>query len=125
MLRHNRQHVHLTYWPGKLRNQATGIEQFVWFNRQHAPPLSARRSFTVHVSAPAPPTVSFPGLDTNGTFRFQVTGDPGPDYRVWGSNDLINWSILRTFPRAVPPFWFEDIDAKDHDQRFYKLELGP
>ncbi len=89
------------------------------------PPLSAQRSFNVQVSPPVRPTVLSSGLDATGTFQFQVTGDPGPDYRVWESDDLKSWSILRTFPGALPPFWFQDTDAKDHPRRFYRVDLGP
>lgn len=90
-----------------------------------SPPLAAQRSFTVQVSPPARPTITSSGLDAMGVFKFQVTGDPGPDYRVWSSDDMKSWSLLRTIPEAVPPFWFQDTDAKNYPRRFYKLDLGP
>jgi hypothetical protein len=61
----------------------------------------------------------------DGTFRFRVTGDDGPDYRVWTSENLRDWEYSRTIEQPVSPFWFDDQDAKFHPQRFYKLEPGP
>jgi autotransporter-associated beta strand protein len=89
------------------------------------PPLSARRSFTVQVAKPTVPRMDSFARDVDGTFRFRVTGDDGPDYRVWTSENLRDWEYSRTIEQPVSPFWFDDQDAKFHPQRFYKLEPGP
>ncbi len=90
-----------------------------------SPPLSAQRSFTVNVAVPAMPAVLAHSRDADGTFRMQIGGDFGPDYRVWISENLSDWSLLETVPAPAPPFWFVDPAAKDQPTRFYRLELGP
>ncbi|MEY3895745.1 MAG: tRNA(Glu)-specific nuclease WapA precursor, partial [Verrucomicrobiota bacterium] len=90
-----------------------------------SPPLSAQRSFTIEVAPTAPPAVSSASLGIDGTFRFQIAGDAGPDYRVWFSENLVDWSLLQTIPAPTPPFWVEDSAAGSFPQRFYKLSLAP
>lgn len=46
---------------------------------------------------------------TNGGFRFNITGDAGPDYTVQPSTNLANWSSL--FPTNSPTVPFSWLDA--------------
>jgi hypothetical protein len=90
-----------------------------------SPPLSAQRSFTIQVAPTAPPVISSASLGIDGTFRFQIAGDAGPDYRVWFSDNLVDWNLLQTILAPTPPFWIEDPAAGNFPHRFYKLSLTP
>jgi hypothetical protein len=108
------------------QSQAPGIFPItVVVTDSGSPPLSGQKTFAVQVLKPAMPKVVAMTLDPGGVFRFQITADNGPDYRVWVSENLTNWEHLRTIVQPVSPFWFEDADAYLHSQRFYRLEAWP
>lgn len=88
-------------------------------------PLSAQRTFNIQITKPTPPMITgfsrIPGV----SFGFQINGVSGPDYKVWATADLKNWSLLKTYLSATPPLFFQDSNAKNFPKRFYRIELGP
>lgn len=68
------------------------------------------------VVAPPAAMLSSPAR-TNGHFSFQVNGTSGNQYAVQASDDLIHWTTVQT---NTAPFAFEDADAAQHVQRFYR-----
>jgi hypothetical protein len=90
-----------------------------------SPPLSAQRTFNVQITKPSVPTTSAFNHVPGGSFSFQINGDSGPDYKVWASDKLGNWTLLETFYSASMPLLFQDPDAWFFPNRFYRIELGP
>ena len=73
-------------------------------------------------AAPANP-VSVTQLP-NGHMRLNMVGIPGRTYLVQVSSDLMTWSTLTTMSAgANGEFQYEDTDAANHPQRFYRLNL--
>jgi hypothetical protein len=88
------------------------------------PSLSATQSFLVTVLAPAKPTFTRLAL-TNGTFSFWINGDPGPDYLVWRSTNLMNWTPALSLTSPALPFLFSAPAPANTDHSFYRAQLGP
>jgi hypothetical protein len=88
-----------------------------------SPGLSATQSFLVTVLAPAKPTFTRLAL-TNGTFSFWVNGDPGPDYSVWRSTNLLTWTSVLSLPSPALPFLFSTPAPANTDRSFYRTQLG-
>jgi GH43 family beta-xylosidase len=66
------------------------------------PPLSSTQSFTVTVRPPVPPVLG-PPASSNSMLVFDVSGDLGPDYVMWSSTNLQDWSsVLITNPPVTP-----------------------
>ena len=61
---------------------------------------------------------------SNGSFSFQVTGNPG-QYVVQGSTDLIHWAPVQTnsIASGANSFNFTDGSASNYAQRFYRVFL--
>lgn len=81
-------------------------------------------------SAPAmltvngPPEIHSAALH-EGTFEFEVFGNTGLQYTVYGSSNLVNWDwLLMTNPLSLP-FQFADPAAGDFNQRFYRVRVEP
>jgi hypothetical protein len=88
------------------------------------PPMSATQSFSVKVSAPAVPVLTFPVV-TNAGDGFWITGDAGPDYQILASTNLTSWSAIATgTPAALPWFW-TDTNSAPGAAHFYRVRLGP
>ena len=86
--------------------------------------LSATQSFWVTVTTPLAPTISTHAL-AGGHLQFTVAGPPGPDYTIWGSTNLIQWSPLLTTNSPILPFTWMDPDTDCWRQKFYRIQLGP
>ena len=85
---------------------------------------SATQNFTATVLRPVAPQLS--GVTyTNGQFTFTVGGDTGPDYSVFTSTNLLNWSVLQQIVSPATPFPFTDLNATNFGQQFYRIQLGP
>lgn len=89
------------------------------------PAHNAQRTFNVQIHKPVVPTSSAFHHVPGGAFSFQINGDSGPDYKVWASENLKEWTLLQTYLSATPPLQFGDAAAKDFPKRFYRIELGP
>ena len=59
---------------------------------------------------------------TNGRFSFTVNGVPGFKYAVQASSDFVNWTAVQT---NTAPFAFEDANAAQFNQRFYRTVNVP
>ncbi len=88
------------------------------------PSLSATQSFSVFVN-PAQVPVFGTAASSNGVFGVVISGQAGPDYEVYASSDLTNWTSVFTTNPAAMPFLFEDTGASNTPRRFYRLRLGP
>jgi hypothetical protein len=76
------------------------------------------------ITAYAPPAISDIAFN-NGVFQMSITGDPGPDYIVQASTNLMFWESIYTNLAPTPPFIWSDTGATNFNQRFYRVLLGP
>lgn len=88
------------------------------------PSMSSTQGFTITVTRPAQPDLSSVSI-TGGAFRFQVSGDAGPDYHVQASTNLADWSSIFTTNSPPVPFNWSDPATGSFNQRFYRVILGP
>ncbi len=88
------------------------------------PSLTATQSFTVMVGPPAAPTFVDPQLIA-GAFRAQIRGDPGPDYSIQTSTDLLNWSVYSNLISPSLPISFVAPGDPSGSTRLYRVQLGP
>lgn len=86
--------------------------------------FSVSNSFSLTVLPSQPPSLS--SIEqVDGRMFIHVDGQPGSDYEVLASSDLTNWvSVLTTNPLAMP-FLFEDPDAGNFIERFYRVRQAP
>ena len=89
-----------------------------------SPSLNATQTFLVSVVAPAQPNFTRLAL-TNGTLSSWITGDPGPDYSVWRSVNLLTWTPVLSLTSPVLPFLFSDPSPPNTNRSFYRAQLGP
>jgi uncharacterized repeat protein (TIGR03806 family) len=89
-----------------------------------SPSLSATRTFLVSVMGPVQPALNS-ALFNNGQFKLLISGDVGPDYNVFASTNLENWTLLLATNSPLVPFEFVDPSATNFQQRFYRVLLGP
>jgi hypothetical protein len=66
---------------------------------------------------PAPPANLLQAAHEGGTCSFLVAGEPGCEYIVQASSDLVNWVPVRT---NLAPFIFADVAIPPFDRRFYR-----
>ena len=88
------------------------------------PSLSATQSLRIIVTNMVRPTINSATL-SNQTMRLQVTGPAGPDYTVQVSTNLTSWSDLFTTNSPALPFQWNDPNAGNFNQRFYRVILRP
>jgi endonuclease YncB( thermonuclease family) len=55
-----------------------------------------------------------------GVFRFILLGEAGQNYQIEASNDLTDWLPLRTHTATGLTIEFEDAEAAQLGQRFYR-----
>ncbi len=72
-------------------------------------------------NTPTPPSFGVPNV-TGGQFRCTVSGQPGRNYRIWATADLVNWVELGIYPG--PSFEFTDA-ASGGSHRCYGAEVVP
>ncbi|HXC98510.1 MAG TPA: immunoglobulin domain-containing protein, partial [Verrucomicrobiae bacterium] len=85
---------------------------------------STNVSLVVNSTTPAMPQVSNPGY-INGIFSLTVNGDSGHDYLIQASTNLVDWTTIYTNPLPALPFTWNDSDASNFNQRYYRILLGP
>jgi hypothetical protein len=88
-----------------------------------SPIMSATQSFSVTVNPLTQPTAASIVLN-NGQLRFQVSGQPGPDYAVQISSNLISWNTLFITNSPPMPFSWTDTNTTLPVQ-FYRIKVGP
>jgi pectate lyase len=85
---------------------------------------SASASLAVTSTTPAMPQISAPGY-ANGMFSLTVNGDPGHDYIIQTSTNLIDWTPIYTNPMPALPFTWTDPGASNFNQQYYRVLVGP
>jgi len=68
-------------------------------------------------------TLVSPAVQGSGQMRFTALGVPDVQYVVEASTNLTGWSALAT--NLGGSFDFEDADATNWPQRFYRVQIGP
>ena len=89
-----------------------------------SPPLSGTQRLTIVVLHPAVPVLQAPSASGDG-FRLTVDGDPGPDYLVESSTNLVDWIRVDTNSSPALPLEWMDPDAAGYPMRFYRFRLSP
>jgi uncharacterized repeat protein (TIGR03806 family) len=89
-----------------------------------SPSLDATRTFQVSVLGPVQPALNST-LFNNGQFKLLISGDAGPDYSIFGSTNLEDWTLILSTNSPPVPFEFVDPGATNFQQRFYRVLLGP
>ncbi|MEI7720588.1 MAG: hypothetical protein WCJ23_01230 [Verrucomicrobiota bacterium] len=92
--------------------------------------LSSDLSFQTTVNpatAPqvTPSWVAGAGGSSSPQLQLSMSGQVGPDYTVWASEDLVNWVNLTTTTPTVFPYVWADPNASNFPKRFYQVKLGP
>ena len=73
------------------------------------------------VPAGLPPfSLSHGDLLPNGDYQLQLTGEPGREYTIQASTNLMHWVTLTTLTSPEGLAWFIDADAKLYPRRFYR-----
>ena len=88
------------------------------------PSLSATQSFLITINPITAPTLTIAAL-TGGQFTFQINGDPGPDYSIQTSTNLVDWSTIFTTNSPGLPFNWTDPNPAQQNMLFYRILLGP
>ena len=71
-------------------------------------------------------TNSFSGLGyNNGQFGFNLTGPAGSNAVIYASTNLQTWTPLVTNQMTLGALVFNDAQATNYPQRFYRAKLGP
>jgi hypothetical protein len=68
----------------------------------------------------APPVVSAPMRQPNGTMDLLVSGDVGKIYGMLVSTDLVHWDVLSTQTNQGGTMTFQDTAAPSYSRRFYR-----
>ena len=92
--------------------------------------LSSTLNFQTTVNAATAPQVTSSwiagaGGSSSPQLQLSMSGQVGPDYAVWASEDLVSWvNLTTTTPTAFPYVW-ADPNAANFSKRFYQVKLGP
>jgi thiol-disulfide isomerase/thioredoxin len=82
--------------------------------------LAGFRAVIDAVQAPVPvPQLTEP-RHVGADFEFTFSAQPGQNYRVQASTDLLNWTTLQTIPGTSTPIVFRDTNAPEVG-RFYRV----
>ncbi|HUD82857.1 MAG TPA: hypothetical protein VMQ67_05115, partial [Candidatus Saccharimonadales bacterium] len=73
----------------------------------------------------SPPTKPF-GLSvvtsqTTGLPQFELSGEPGHNYDVEASTDLISWAVITNLVNTNGTVTFDDQYSTNYTQRFYRV----
>jgi autotransporter-associated beta strand protein len=76
----------------------------------------------------APPVLSSPTPLGDGTFRLLFSGTAGQNYELRGATNvaltpLTSWSLLTSGIFGASPVTFDDLQATNYPQRFYRLRV--
>ncbi len=88
------------------------------------PPMSATRSFKIFVNPVARPTLNVQAWSATA-LALVVNGQVGPDYCLYASSNLVDWSLLQATTPAVLPWQFTDPQSTNSNERFYRVRIGP
>jgi hypothetical protein len=79
----------------------------------------------INGTTPPKPVLSAPTRLSNGQFQFNFSGNPGQNYTLQASSDLVNWSSLITLNSSNSSYTFTDPAASGMPKRFYRVWVGP
>jgi hypothetical protein len=71
---------------------------------------------------PTPITLGAPARQSDGSFRFNVSGAPGRSYTLFASTNLLDWLSLTNLMPNSSPFPFVDSAATNYPHRFYRVQ---
>ena len=91
--------------------------------------LSSTLNFQTTVNPATAPQVTTSWIvgagGSSAQLQLSISGQVGPDYTVWASEDLVNWVNLTTTTPTVFPYVWADPNAANFSKRFYQVKLGP
>ena len=92
--------------------------------------LSSDLSFQTTVNPATAPQITPSWIPAAGgsfspQLQLSMSGQVGPDYTVWASEDLVSWVNLTTTTPTVFPYVWSDPNAANFSKRFYQVKLGP
>lgn len=74
---------------------------------------------------PDPPLITSIATTGGPYIEFTADGDPGPDYTVWTSTNLVSWDPLFTTNAPAMPVLIIDTNPAVDPVRFYTIEAVP
>jgi hypothetical protein len=111
-------------WRATAASAGTTIPVSIVVSDDGSPSLSATQTFNVIINPVSQPTTTQLAY-TQGQFTFVINGDPGPDYIVQSSTNLIEWQSVVTNVSPTLPFAFTDLNPNNLPIQFYRVLLGP
>jgi hypothetical protein len=89
-----------------------------------SPVLRATNNFTAIVNPLTP--AFFNGIDlAGGQVSLFITGPFEPDYTLWTSTNLSDWTMALTTNSPAMPLTLVRTNAPNEPVRFFRLQLGP
>jgi hypothetical protein len=61
---------------------------------------------------------------TDGAFQLQLAAQPGVQYSIESSTNLLDWELLQTFTATNSPVMWSDTEATNFPLRFYRTEAS-
>lgn len=65
------------------------------------------------------PALTSGAFDANGNFQFNISGISGPNWSVWATTNLTNWTPLTNLCNGTNAF--TDTNASSYSNRYYKV----
>jgi hypothetical protein len=70
-----------------------------------------------------PPSVTGPAVLPDGRFRMSLLGQPGVNYVIHASTNLVHWNPVHTNASLTGLIVFEDMNTPAFPYRFYRAEV--
>lgn len=58
----------------------------------------------------------------DGAFEFTFSAQPGQNYVIWASTNLVDWTIIRSNTAIAFSESFSDQGATNYSRRFFKVQ---
>ena len=111
-------------WRPPVASAGTSNTVQVTVTDNSVPSLSDSKMFSIIINPLAPVMLTALGY-ANGQFTLGINGSPGPDYVIFASTNLMQWSGISTNLSPATPFQFNDPAAGGSRQRYYRVKLAP
>jgi hypothetical protein len=111
-------------WRPPVASAGTSNTVQVTVTDNSVPSLSDSKMFSITINPLAPVMLTALGY-ANGQFTLGINGSPGPDYVIFASTNLMQWSGISTNLSPATPFQFNDPAAGGSRQRYYRVKLIP
>lgn len=109
-------------WPSTQADAGTTNPVTIRVMDDGIPSLSDTQRFEITARLPVRPELLSPATD-GGVLSFDVTGDPGLDYGVVGSSNLLDWTLEFVTNAAATPFQLSWPVPLTEPQHYYRLEI--